>query len=193
MGEDFNPRSRTGSDCLCLLSSSRWEVFQSTLPHGERRPRGPCWSSATCYFNPRSRTGSDRCWQGSGARPTHFNPRSRTGSDVVGCAAFQHVLQFQSTLPHGERRRRLRSFSARPPISIHAPARGATETWTVQRVTFLFQSTLPHGERRQSWPSSSEMVGISIHAPARGATALEMAVEDDLIRFQSTLPHGERR
>ena len=100
---------------------------------------------------------------------------------------------FQSTLPHGERRRRLRSFSARPPISIHAPARGATETWTVQRVTFLFQSTLPHGERRQSWPSSSEMVGISIHAPARGATALEMAVEDDLIRFQSTLPHGERR
>ena len=54
-------------------------------------------------------------------------------------------------------------------ISIHAPARGATENASVCVVKIPFQSTLPHGERR--WGQQS--------APAP-------------TQFQSTLPHGER-
>ena len=55
-------------------------------------------------------------------------------------------------------------------ISIHAPAWGATSRISEWQVTAIFQSTLPHGERpRSSTAQSAKFV------------------------FQSTLPHGERR
>ena len=56
------------------------ELFQSTLPHGERPiadKRNSC--------------------------QIHFNPRSRTGSDRVLASQAHEPYQFQSTLPHGER------------------------------------------------------------------------------------------
>ena len=55
---------------------------------------------------------------------------------------------FQSTLPRGERRSIVHSFCPYFIISIHAPARGATE--------YSFKSAI--------------CSQISIHAPARGAT-----------------------
>ena len=77
--------------------------------------------------------------------------------------------QFQSTLPHGERRSSLFFVSIHSPVSIHAPAWGATSV------------------------SCSKAVGraVSIHAPAWGAT-LPMDVHCRGYEFQSTLPHGER-
>ena len=54
-------------------------------------------------FNPRSRTGSDVNIFPLAVRHTNFNPRSRTGSDGI-----------DFMIHHGD------------PISIHAPARGAT-------------------------------------------------------------------
>ena len=54
-------------------------------------------------------------------------------------------------------------------VSIHAPARGATETAVVISLT----------------------TAVSIHAPARGATAGRQAHIRGY-KFQSTLPHGER-
>ena len=33
----FNPRSRMGSDGICLIEITSIMEFQSTLPHGERR------------------------------------------------------------------------------------------------------------------------------------------------------------
>ena len=76
----------------------------------------------------------------------YFNPRSREGSD------FSKLINFVNLS-----------------ISIHAPARGATEKRTA------LENTLH----------------ISIHAPARGATAF-CAPHHGLIKFQSTLPRGER-
>ena len=100
----------------------------------------------------------------------YFNPRSRTGSDAWG----------QSTS---------KPFD----ISIHAPARGAT----------------------QHDINAAGYTEISIHAPARGATIFFAVLQTnsfnfnprsrtgsdhfDILtppacrRFQSTLPHGERR
>ena len=100
-------------------------LFQSTLPRGERRPKQAA-PRADPDFNPRSHEGSDRRLQG----------------DLQGAPGFQ------STLPRGERRsarRRVhRSSSDFNPrshegsdhelchpahlicISIHAPTRGAT-------------------------------------------------------------------
>ena len=99
----FNPRSRTGSDYLVLQN-----IFSIRS------------------FNPRSRTGSDlECFFGlknnfvsihapaRGATILNslirqmimsFNPRSRTGSDIELRMASLILHQFQSTLPHGERR-----------------------------------------------------------------------------------------
>ena len=129
-----------------FVQSVYYHLFQSTLPHGERLK---CtWSLIRLnHFNPRSRTGSDPRRIVRSCLVQNFNPRSRTGSDLV-LGFFSQAYQFQSTLPHGERRiNRLSNFkdlnfnprsrtgsdhrrkdqrAADFSISIHAPARGAT-------------------------------------------------------------------
>ncbi len=77
----------------------------------------------------------------------YFNPRSREGSDGL----------------HRE------PFLGRH-ISIHAPAKGATQE---RRLCGVYD-------------------GISIHAPAKGATERNHH-DSNAIRFQSTLPRRERR
>ena len=124
-------------------------------------------------------------------------------------------MEFQSTLPQGERRTFVSSFN----------------------INFLFQSTLPQGERHhemaeagrinnfnpRSHKGSDILLGlmdssfvanfnprshkgsdypfldsytamyISIHAPTRGATAQEKGNILEGTIFQSTLPQGERQ
>ena len=63
-------------------------------------------------------------------------------------------------------------FIQQAQISIHAPARGATQTLCDRRRAGRFQSTLPHGERRAEMDFFIQQAQISIHAPAQGATAL---------------------
>ncbi len=67
-----------------------------------------CWS-----FNPRSRMGSDLYTISQHQPYRCFNPRSRMGSDFPNVPATCLLVQFQSTLPHGERRERWR---ARPVV-----------------------------------------------------------------------------
>ena len=55
-------------------------------------------------------------------------------------------------------------------VSIHAPARGATDHRLARRVQQRFQSTLPRGERHLTNDLESQLNAVSIHAPARGAT-----------------------
>ena len=55
---DFNPRSHEGSDGIVTHSLHLRQIFQSTLPRGERRQT------------------MKSAWQ-----PTDFNPRSHEGSD----------------------------------------------------------------------------------------------------------------
>ena len=121
------------------------------------------------YFNPRSREGSDCSLRDAGEHVDNFNPRSREGSDI-----FFNKTPINIT------------------ISIHAPAKGATDM--VIR--------------------DCDISRISIHAPAKGATSCsERAVIDaDYFNprsregsdtastnlhngqpeFQSTLPRRER-
>ncbi len=80
---------------------------------------------------------------------------------------------FQSTLPRGERLDATVPVSITYKISIHAPARGATEDGRRgEGEKAGFQSTLPRGERPCSGPEYRNSDKISIHAPARGATQL---------------------
>ena len=106
--------------CMIAVTS-----FQSTLPRGERRI-ACCNLLRSFYFNPRSREGSDTGWN------TH------SSADSI----------FQSTLPRGERHSTYILLLSKNTISIHAPARGATN---------LISASI-HFDK------------ISIHAPARGAT-----------------------
>ena len=102
-------------------------IFQSTLPQGERPPH-PCTSSWHRYFNPRSRKGSDG--------NIHHHP-------VI-------YFRFQSTLPQGERQQAIKSLVIDGFISIHAPARGATQPSPPSPFQqSRFQSTLPQGERHK--------------------------------------------
>ena len=119
-----------GATVHIILKRTSREKFQSTLPRGERlvgmaryitkdkisihapargatagnRPH----SQPGRYFNPRSREGSDKQSRKKKTNSRNFNPRSREGSDIIGGKEFQM-----------------------PQISIHAPARGATERTTL--------------------------------------------------------------
>ena len=124
--------------------------------------------------------------------PGNFNPRSREWSDPLKVAPLQVM-----------------------PISIHAPASGATDIIGRDVRTVQFQSTLPRVERLIAFSLSSKDIAefqstlprverplacsenalndlISIHAPASGATLIYSYI---VIKkgFQSTLPRVERR
>ena len=163
----FNPRSRTGSDVFRSrrfpsrrvsihapargatsrpVKTCALEMFQSTLPHGERHLSTRRFGHAR-GFNPRSRTGSDPCADERG--------RER----MVSIHAPARGATFDPIHPVG--------FGD---VSIHAPARGATFVKILSLGDVAFQSTLPHGERH-SRRSASAVRRVSIHAPARGATA----------------------
>ena len=98
-------------------------------------------------FNPRSREGSDAEDTRGDEESKGFNPRSREGSDLSCC-----------------------SCSAVMPVSIHAPAKGATKIvyYPVNKIQ-QFQSTLPRRER--------------LYEPQELKAARA---------FQSTLPRRER-
>ena len=80
-------------------------------------------------FNPRSRVGSDVLCRYRPRTSRNFNPRSRVGSDACGISI---------------------CCTSRP-ISIHAPAWGATDNFELNTIYQIFQSTLPRGERLQKY------------------------------------------
>ena len=121
----------------------------------------------------------------------NFNPRSREGSDLNQPLFLFIHHKFQSTLPRGERRliqitkRQTENFNPRSRegsdasvsvaatavgISIHAPARGATE---------LDCHIIMHEENFN--PRSRE-----------GSDRKAITILSLLQKFQSTLPRGER-
>ena len=142
-------------------------VFQSTHPHGVR-PKASRFSmlceyvsihapargatfvrfalSALVMFQSTHPHGVRHCLFLCPCKKSRFNPRTRTGCDG---------------LQTGER-----FFGV---VSIHAPARGATEITQAHDLT----------------------IKVSIHAPARGATDCHIQVRI-LVEFQSTHPHGVR-
>ena len=122
------------------------------------------------YFNPRSREGSDRLRRTLLCPCRYFNPRSREGSDAYKQYLTDHDMDFNPRSREGSDEIQLIILVEHGKISIHAPARGATN---------MFDDYV------QLWD-------ISIHAPARGATVYLVTYVTPT-GFQSTLPRGERR
>ena len=102
-----------------------------------------------------------------------FNPRTRTGCDRMTIKSVSAPAMFQSTHPHGVRRLYRCAVGGQPPVSIHAPARGATE---ICRVILRSDFVSIHAPARDA--TLREICdyaiadGVSIHAPARGATVV---------------------
>ena len=185
----FNSRSRVGSDAPWRRPTARpkvsihapaWGATGRRL-HAFRRMRS---------FNSRSRVGSDiRAF----LRPlwTWVSIHAPAWGATPLRAQRLHAAPFQFTLPRGERPRRLSNpcrrlrFNSRSrvgsdspptrsgtasPVSIHAPAWGATVPTKISSHSTSFQFPLPRGDRHR-------------HRRGTGRTA----------RFQFTLPRGERR
>ena len=145
----FNPRSHKGSDTnavgLCIVG----QLFQSTLPQGERRiphlteyyrvaisihapTRGATVFGIREYygisnFNPRSHKGSDNTLNPIKTIIEDFNPRSHKGSDRAGDGIIQVSIYFNPRSHKG------------------SDSNATSEKLSSQE----FQSTLPQGERRR--------------------------------------------
>ena len=97
-----------------------------------------------------------------------------------------HAPAWGATYLHGE------AAPARP-VSIHAPAWGATARKSRRNdLRDVFQSTHPRGVRRFSLVAAAFDGNVSIHAPAWGATRTVTDTPRLTNVFQSTHPRGVR-
>ena len=150
---DFNPRSREGSDEIKDKKILSIQIFQSTLPRRERRihmyqsyflqvfqstlprrerPHSQIINLIVFHFNPRSREGSDQNSTLHQCNSLNFNPRSREGSDKRIPPVYAVIPNFNPRSREGSDHRLRSSF----------------------RMIFRFQSTLPRRERQQYYTTN---------------------------------------
>jgi len=106
--------------------------FQSTRPRGARPQYHngevvPC--QVSIHAPARGATFTDSAWV---LYRESFNPRAREGRDYVRRERICGFVWFQSTRPRGARPEMNRSTPISRPVSIHAPARGATRQNTIR-------------------------------------------------------------
>ena len=110
--------------CLRFFQPGQLQ-FQSTLPQRERRKESNIHQSNS-YFNPRSRKGSDSRTGGHVRQILNFNPRSRKGSDSFRLSQRFFHIYFNPRSRKGSDDSVNACVGYFSPISIHAPAKGAT-------------------------------------------------------------------
>ena len=144
-------------------------MFQSTPPHGGRQIQ-PKQQVMQLSFQSTPPHGGRLMWANDGYETGGFNPRPRMGGDT---GRRHHPLS--------------------PPVSIHAPAWGAT-----LKVRFyiddkeVFQSTPPHGGATVYVPTLHPVRSCFNPRPRMGGDSLRSYPSTRHIVFQSTPPHGGR-
>ena len=101
------------------------------------------------YFNPHSHEGSDCRLCFFTCRQDNFNPHSHEGSDLFCLRNNSYIVEFQSTLPRGERQCHI---IAKMPMHLFQSTLPRGERRLLLKIISLtsrFQSTLPRGERRK--------------------------------------------
>ena len=168
---DFNPRSRTGSDDTPHNKVDFRQIFQPTLPHGERRRMHSLpWRYNLISTHAPARGATPIC--GCKGTATVFQPTLPHGERLKRLPMYLQGRRFQPTLPHGER-----------PIS----AAGV-------HCTRPFQPTLPHGERRHT-PVCTVRDFAHFNPRSRTGSDTPYALFTSAIQsyFNPRSPHGERR
>ena len=141
----FDPRPRAGGDATDRGSLPVADVSIHAPARGATRG---CRTARTgCQFRSTPPRGGRRDGASPQAHPSRFDPRPRAGGD--------------DELQRREPQR---------PVSIHAPARGATRPPRESGLADGFRSTPPRGGRPSTSLAASVRALVSIHAPARGAT-----------------------
>ena len=123
-----------------------------------------------------------------------FNPRTRVGCDLRPIGIWALAVWFQSTHPRGVRRDLAPISVQQHPVSIHAPAWGATcchISCSLEAVRFNPRTRV--GCDVFSLPCKRLVEEVSIHAPAWGATPCALIAIAASSRFQSTHPRGVRQ
>ena len=144
----FNPRTSEGCDCSRARAFPSCRHFNPRTPCGVRPGIGSGLTELVEFQSTHPMRGAT-CPCAIFARPCRdFNPRTPCGVRLSGRYRRQRAASFQSTHPRWVRHTRARGNLCRDDISIHAPARGATD---IDDITdgdgTLFQSTHPRGVR----------------------------------------------
>ncbi len=197
--QSFNPRPRAGGDVGSACAPRRQDVSIHAPARGATAGPASRRSAWRC-FNPRPRAGGDPELLERIHRHPRFNPRPRAGGDARPHTDCLGSYRFQSTPPRGGRHSPASPTPSLRSVSIHAPARGATDAVHLAppndgrfnprpraggdrllaihtAALIAFQSTPPRGGRRPHTSRNSSPQGVSIHAPARGATLFDKAEE----------------
>ena len=126
--------------------------------------------TATPNFNPRSHEGSDKfpfdLFLFNFPISIHAPTRGATFTSLPSL----EVLEFQSTLPRGERQFLFFMTVVGYAISIHAPTRGATIRSSLMRRIMTDFNPRSHEGSDIVEDIKNQIKKISIHAPTRGAT-----------------------
>ena len=171
----------------------RDRLFQSTHPRGVRRPAVPGpgrWRHVSIHAPAWGATAADQrhtaeghvsihapAWGATSAatspRPcrSSFNPRTRVGCDFGECLKMAWNAVFQSTHPRGVRRKARGLPRIRLPVSIHAPAWGATVAVQHLQHADVVSIHAPAWGATERVHAELAPCTVSIHAPAWGATA----------------------
>ena len=131
----FNPRTREG--CDFAEENARWwaVLFQSTHPRGVRRDRLVRLRLLVgVSIHAPARGATVRFWD-KAATQAQFQSTHPRGVRLICESVVPSMMRFQSTHPRGVRHGPRRISGSCQPVSIHAPARGATDEYEALLVT----------------------------------------------------------
>ena len=122
----FQSTRPRGARLSAIMRLGNEKEFQSTRPRGARPRRGPGFVHHFLFQSTRPRGARQAGHPESGKHSCSFNPRARVGRDLYNLSRFGSA-----------------------PVSIHAPAWGATAGNRAGVLGFIqFQSTRPRGARQ---------------------------------------------
>ena len=134
-----------GATCIIMSLHTAFCQFQSTPPREGRLKARYNYTRISC-FNPRPRARGDVAIPGRLTMTNCFNPRPRARGDAINLSIIFKLVGFN---PRPRARGDQISVNKRRinHVSIHAPARGATELIVVYFIVYRFQSTPPREGR----------------------------------------------
>ena len=101
---------------------------------------------------------------------TRFNPRTREGCDLTNTSLPLRSARFQSTHPRRVRHSIIKTFHYYELVSIHAPAKGATQKPGNGAAEGKVSIHAPAKGATRCRIQANPAMDVSIHAPAKGAT-----------------------
>ena len=173
------------------LHTATYTMFQSTHPHGVRLTKR-MQAVSQSVFQSTHPHGVRLQKMSVLVFGLSFNPRTRTGCDLIISTIICILLNVSIHAPARGATEDTLSHISTHDVSIHAPARGATPVFF-----HLVGNIVCFNPRTRTGCDSDKNIldrqmTVSIHAPARGATSSRLHDTAELA-FQSTHPHGVRQ